>query len=314
MAIPDAINDLTVSIIGFSQVTLTWTVPGDGGSPITDYLVEFSIDNDIWNIFEHNASIINSIIVDSLENNITNFFRVSAINGDGTATPSNIITAIPQNTPIPEYCSVNDIADWLRIDITETNDPTVNMIEEFILVAQEFIDRRTGHTWQSEKQKRNEIHNVPENLWDYGQGIPLFNQHRMIKTPFDTTKGDKFEIWNGLEWIFQEDVSEDANFIHYDKVSGTFYIRGYYYTILTKKRFRLTYRYGGDQENELIPRDIKRAAILLVAIDILQTDFAMSQIPIGGEGNINKAALIDKWQAMANEIIDDHKEWIVINN
>lgn len=313
MAIPDTITDLTVSTVGFSQVTLTWTIPGDGGSSITDYLVEFSTDNDTWNTFDHPASTLNSIVVDSLENNLTFFFRVFAINSEGTAIPSNISTAIPENVPIPEYCSVKNVADWLRIDFTDTTDPTTGMIEEFILVAQEFIDRRTGHTWQSEKQKRNEIHNVPENLWDYGQGIPLFNQHRMLKTPFDTTKGDKFDIWNGLDFI-EQDVSEDANFIHFDKVSGTFYIRGYYYTILTKKRFRITYRYGGDQENELIPRDIRRATILLVAIDVLQTDFAMSQIPIGGEGNINKAALIDKWQAMVNEIIDDHKEWIVINN
>jgi len=44
MAVPDAITDLVV-VAGFSQAVLTWTAPGDGGSPITDYKVEFSTDN-----------------------------------------------------------------------------------------------------------------------------------------------------------------------------------------------------------------------------------------------------------------------------
>lgn len=310
MAVPDAIDDLAV-VPGFSQATLTWTIPGDGGSPITDYLVEFSVDNVTFDTFEHDPSTANTIIVTGLENNQTNFFRVSAINNDGTALTSNVATTIPENTPSPEYCSVKNIADWLRIDIDENTDPNIDMVNEFILVAQDIIDRRTAHSWQSEKQKRNETHDIPDSLWDYGQGIPIFLQHRGIKTPFDASKGDKFEIWDGIKYE-EQDVSQNDNFIHFEKTSGTYYIRGFFFTILRKKRFRITYRYGSDQENELIPRDIQRACILLVAIDILSTDFQMSQIPYGGEGTISKRETVQNWKELVNEIIDDHAEFITI--
>jgi len=310
MTVPDAIIDLSV-VAGFSQATLTWTIPGDGGSPIIDYLVEFSIDNVTFTEFEHGPSIANTIVVTGLENNQINFFRVSAINVEGTALPSNIASTIPENVPIPEYCTVKDVADWLRIDINENTDPNIIMTENNILVQQDIIDRRTAHSWQSEKQKRNEVHDIPDSLWDYGQGIPIFLQHRGIKTPFDVTKGDKFEIWDGDEYI-EQTVGETDNFIHFEKTSGTYYIRGFFFTILRKKRFRITYRYGSDQENELVPRDIKRLCILLTSIDILQTDFQMSQIPIGGDGNINKERLVEKWLEMANEIIEDHAEFITI--
>jgi len=310
MTVPDAITDLS-AVAGFSQATLTWTVPADGGSPITDYLVEFSIDNVAFTTFEHDPSTANIIVVTGLENNQTNFFRVSAINVEGTALPSNIANALPENVPSPEYCIVKDIADWLRININENTDPNIEMVNEFILVAQDIIDRRTAHSWRTEKQKRNEVHDVPDSLWDYGQGIPVFLQHRMIKTPFDATLGDKFEIWDGDEYI-EQDVSANDNFLHFEEISGTYYIRGFFFTILKKKRFRITYRYGSDQENEIVPRDIRRACILLVAIDILSTDFQMSQIPYGGEGTISKRETVQNWKEMVNEIIDDHAEFITI--
>lgn len=310
MAVPSAITDLA-AVPGFSQATLTWTAPADGGSPITDYKIEFSIDNVTFTTFDDGVSTNVTTIVTGLENNQKNFFRVSAINSEGTAIPSNIATTTPENTPSPEYCSVKNVADWLRIDIDENTDPNIEMTNEFILVAQDIIDRRTAHSWRSEKQKRNEVHDIPDSLWDYGQGIPLFLQHRMIKTPFDATKGDKFEIWDGNTFI-EQDVTENDNFIHFEKTSGTYYIRGFFFTILNKKRFRITYRYGSDQENEIVPRDIQRACILLAAIDILSTDFQMSKIPYGGEGTISKRETVQNWKELVNEIIDDHAEFIVI--
>lgn len=311
MAVPSAITDLAATSGVFSQSVLTWTAPADGGSPITDYKIEFSIDNITFTTFDDGVSTAVTTTVTGLVNNQTNFFRVSAINSEGTGSVSNITTALPENTPSPEYCSVKNVADWLRITINPNKDPTTSMVEEFILVAQDTIDRRTAHSWRTEKQKRNEVHDIPDSLWDYGQGIPVFLQHRMIKTPFDATLGDKFEIWDGDQYI-EQDVSANENFIHFEETSGTYYIRGFFFTILKKKRFRITYRYGSDQENEIVPRDIQRACILLVAIDILSTDFQMSQIKYGGEGTISKRETVQNWKEMVEEIIDDHAEFITI--
>jgi len=311
MAVPDAITDLAATSSEFSQSVLTWSEPADNGEVITDYFVEFSVDNVTFTEFEHTASTAVTITVTGLENNQTNYFRVSAINADGTAIASNVVTAIPENVPSAEYCTVSEVADWLRININENTDPSTTMVTKNILRNQEHLDRKTAHSWQTEKQKRNEVHDVPDSLWDYGQGIPVFLQHRMINTPFDITKGDKFEIWDGSDYI-EQDVSENNNFIHFEKTSGTYYIRGFFFTILKKKRFRITYRYGGDQENELIPQDINKACVLLTAINILETDFQMSQIKYGGEGTVSKRETIQMWKDEVNEIIDDHAEFITI--
>lgn len=311
MVVPDQITDLAVTSGVNAQSVLTWTEPADNGFSITDYFVEFSTDNITFTEFEHTASTAVTITVTGLENNQINYFRVSAISSEGTAIASNVAIAIPENVPPVEYCTVSDVADWLRIDINENTDPNISMVENFIFVAQDILDRRTAHSWRSEKQKRNEVHDVPDNLWDYGQGIPVFLQHRGIKTPFDSTLGDKFEIWDGNDYI-EQDIAANDNFIHFEKTSGTYYIRGFFFTILKKKRFRITYRYGSDQENEIVPRDIKRASILLAAIDIISTDFQMSQIPYGGEGTISKRETIQNWKEMVNEIIDDHSEFITI--
>jgi len=93
------------------------------------------------------------------------------------------------------------------------------------------------------------------------------------------------------------------------------YIRGYIYTILRKNRFRITYRYGGVKEyveGEEIPRDIRKACKLLTCIDILSTDFAASDIPYGGEGQVGKDYIMEKWQNEANEIIQSHSEILTV--
>jgi hypothetical protein len=42
MAVPNAVVDL-VGVAGDGQVALSWTAPLDGGSAITDYIVQYRI-------------------------------------------------------------------------------------------------------------------------------------------------------------------------------------------------------------------------------------------------------------------------------
>ena len=111
MAVPDQITDLAATSGVFSSSVLTWTAPADNGFSITDYFVEFSTDNITFTEFEHDTSTAVTITVTGLENNQTNYFRVSAISSEGTATASDVATAIPEEVPIAEYCTVKNIAD-----------------------------------------------------------------------------------------------------------------------------------------------------------------------------------------------------------
>ena len=99
----------------------------------------------------------------------------------------------------------------------------------------------------------------------------------------------------------------------FQEIKGVIYLRGYLFTILRTNRFRVTYRYGGDNEGikdvaEPIPRDIQKACKLMTCLDILSTDFQMSQIAYGGEGNIDKQRVMDRWQTEIDQIIWSRSE------
>jgi hypothetical protein len=212
---------------------------------------------------------------------------------------------------VPTYCTSSDIADWIRIAINPNTDPNTSMVDENIMDNEDRIDRLTGHTWLTDKLVTEEF--SVNKLYDWGRGMPLFPRKRNLKT-FDSTKGDKFEIWDGGEWSDQTPTGTgDDQVIYFQEIKGVIYLRGYLFTILRTNRFRVTYRYGGDNERikdvtEPIPRDIKKACKLMTCMDILSTDFQMSQIAYGGEGNIDKNKVMDRWQTEIDQIIWSRSE------
>lgn len=93
-ATPDAPTDLAATP-GNGSVDLTWTAPFDGGSPITDYVIEYKLSSDfVWLNFADGTSIATSVTVTGLNNGSSYDFRVSAVNGDGTGSPSAPATAL----------------------------------------------------------------------------------------------------------------------------------------------------------------------------------------------------------------------------
>lgn len=134
---------------GNNAVTLTWDVPSsDGGSPIIDYIVQFSDNNKFtWSIFDDGVSTQTQIIVSSLQNNITYFFRVSALNSVGEG-PSSQIYAIPtgsmgsgssdsNSSPPPEIRGIG----FYMIDIADVPDPSSKTLFDLELSKDgEFID------------------------------------------------------------------------------------------------------------------------------------------------------------------------------
>ena len=72
------------------SVNLTWVAPAANGSPITDYLVEYSSDGGAtWQVFNHAASTATSITVTGLTVGTQYQFRVKALNGVGTSVASS---------------------------------------------------------------------------------------------------------------------------------------------------------------------------------------------------------------------------------
>jgi len=208
------------------------------------------------------------------------------------------------------YCTKKDIADWLRININPNTDPNTSMVEEYIMANEDRIDTLTQHTWMSDKQVTEEF--TVNKLYDWGRGMPLFPRKRNLKS-FDAALGDKFELWDGSDWIDNTPTGPDDTIIYFQEIKGIIYIRGFLFTILTVGRFRVTYRYGGRNESAVsetvtVPRDITKACKLMTCMDVIGTDFQMSQIAYGGEGNIDKQKVMDRWQKEIDNIIWSHSE------
>lgn len=95
---PEAVTDLSFIING-QNIDLSWTEPGDGGFPITDYIVEYS---------ENGFGTFTSIVIGSgagtSSYSLTNLppsqysVRIRAVNSEGTGESSNVIVAL--NTTI----------------------------------------------------------------------------------------------------------------------------------------------------------------------------------------------------------------------
>ena len=84
---------------GNGQVTLLWSVPATGGSPITDYEIEYSSDNRVtWDTYNDGVSVFALATVMDLLNGDEYFFRVSAVNERGSGDPSSVVSEIPAGT------------------------------------------------------------------------------------------------------------------------------------------------------------------------------------------------------------------------
>jgi hypothetical protein len=103
MTVPSAITSFSASA-GNTQVGLFWNAPSsDGGSLITDYVIEYKLSSDSnWAIFADAISTVTTITVTGLTNNVNYDFRISAVNtvGQGpiNSTSATSFTPPPANT------------------------------------------------------------------------------------------------------------------------------------------------------------------------------------------------------------------------
>ena len=207
------------------------------------------------------------------------------------------------------YCSVEDVADYLRIPITATTVPNTTQIEKIIRRKEDELDRRMGHAWRS-KIAYNERHTLPL-LYIFGWGTPLYLQHRHIYD-FDAAEGDKIEIWEGASATY-ENILGNSQWYDMDYEYGRLYLRGFIFSILRKNRVRVTYRYGGEEfgGDTVIPGDIADVVIKMTAIELVNTSLRMDRLPMGGTG-IDLQAVKTRWIEDIEKCIDNRREIFII--
>ena len=207
------------------------------------------------------------------------------------------------------YCTVGDVADFLRIPITATTTPNTTQVEKIIKRKEDELDRRLGHAWRSKKITR-ELHDLPL-LYTFGCGTPLFLQHRNLYD-FDAAEGDKIEIWSGSSSNW-EDILGSGQWYDANYERGIVHLRGFIFSILRKNRVRVTYRYGGEGfgGDTVIPGDIEDCIIKMTAIELVNTSLRMDRLPMGGTG-IDLQAVKAAWQESIEKCIDNRREVFII--
>ena len=103
---PQSPTGLTASAVSSSQINLSWSAPSsNGGSPITGYKVERSIDGgSTWSTLVANTGSASTTYSDTgLQASTSYWYRVSAINSAGTGSPSNTATATTSSAPTKSF-------------------------------------------------------------------------------------------------------------------------------------------------------------------------------------------------------------------
>jgi titin len=97
VSVPDVPSGVT-AVAGNTSVVLSWLAPADdGGLDITDYVIEYKLTSEpaVWTIFADGVSVVTTVTITGLTNNVSYDFRISAVNALGRSGVNNTSATLP---------------------------------------------------------------------------------------------------------------------------------------------------------------------------------------------------------------------------
>ena len=184
------------------------------------------------------------------------------------------------------YATAQDVANYLRMVDPATGtrinvdslpsgfDMTKAEIETMINMAEDQVDRECDHSWRT-LTVSGELHDFrdPAFYGVFARDVCVCLNRFPLRS-MDHSLGDKLEVWQISTWV---DLIDPANGITegmgpddgywIDETTGTIHF-GTQRPSAETGTVRVTYRHG----EMAVPSNIRKAVILLAAIDILDND------------------------------------------
>ncbi len=212
------------------------------------------------------------------------------------------------------YCTARDVASFMgRTQFTDSTNPTRFEVEDIISEICDEIDKVTHHAWRKVRVS-NEYYNVRIQdryasyrgayPYDYATRVQLSLKHRSIHSFIPGTT--KIEVWNGNLWedfvvSYTEGRAQDY-WIDYNR--GVIYFVNKY-PLWSKANVRITYDYG----ESIVPGDIKKAAVMMSAAQILAKEDLNVVYPASTMGSVlEPRERWEKWNEMAQKILEKRTE------
>lgn len=200
------------------------------------------------------------------------------------------------------YCTPIDVAEILGISAwPDTGPVTEAVIDKWITRMEDRVDRAIGNSYK--KQTASEEYQnyyAVENRAD--TGVPVYLDHDNL-FDFDSTKGDKIEVWDGAAYTQLQTTGTEGRGEDYwfDLKKGVLFLRlGSRTKILG---VRVTYRYGN---YSVIPGDIQDATALLVAARVATLDGTAAVLQSEGR-DVPPEERINLWQREANRTLNSQR-------
>jgi len=222
------------------------------------------------------------------------------------------------------YTTVAEVAALLGQTVGRFNEdsiPAKEIVEKVIAMMEDYVDKYCNTAWRERKRWEDpdmspdsggyEYHRVIRRSW-FGFtmiGNPIFLMRRKVR-PFDPTKGDSLQVFNGQEyeeWLGTKVEGLNGDFwVNYD--SGVLYIRRtFVFGRYEGPTIRVRYRYGGGP----VPQDIRYATALLVLCHLIESGDWTVLLPEGANNIVNATNKVQIWWERAHEILERHREVLI---
>lgn len=199
-----------------------------------------------------------------------------------------------------DYTDSDKVAAYLqRSAFDGSSTPTSTSVEEWIVWAEDEINRVTKTSWKS-VSVTNEYHplipvpNRPMRWWVRR----VILDHRPIVTFSSPT--DKLEVWNGSSW---EDYAADktegrGDDFWIDYTNGEIYFkRGLVYRNYYRNGARVSYRYG----HSSVEKWVERLCTMMAAREVMKFNSKRLLVQ-GGDGNPQKPAMESMIRTLTEDI------------